>query len=150
MSGERLQFVSLDMSDIEHRQVIDSLGKSSSYLGNLKEYQFHSNPEQITGNDYLVKDGENYIGYLGLSDTVSTAFGRTVSIYYSVLENFYGHRYGKRILEDTISYLKENTDVDILIANVDNTNVHGLRTIELANFCKVLEDDEETQYHRHL
>ena len=102
------------------------------------------------GYNYLVKSQEGIIGYLGLSHIVDTIKGKTISIYYAVRSEYYGKGYGKLILNEISQILKLQNNVDIVIANVDNTNIYGLKTIEAAAFKRMeeLSDEEETQFHK--
>ena len=78
--------------------------------------------------------------------------GKTVSLYYAVRKKYYGKGYGCLILDEITQILKENTLIDCIVANVNNQNTFGIRTIERANFKQVseLSDDEEIQYHKYL
>ena len=92
------------------------------------------------------------IGYVGLSPKIETALGKTISIYYAILKEYYGKGYGQLILNEISLILKKQEDVALIIANVDNTNMHGLKTIQAAGFNKIpeLSDEEETQFHKPL
>lgn len=104
------------------------------------------------GYNYLVKNRERIIGYVGLSGIIDTPIGKTVSIYYAILKEYYGKGYGKLIVNEIALILKKQNNVDLIIANVDNTNIHGLKTIKSANFKQIpeLSDEEETQFHKKL
>ena len=54
------------------------------------------------------------------------------------------------MLEEILHILKENTDLQVLIANVDKTNHYSLNTVAKAGFIATYEDDEDIQFQRYV
>ena len=136
----------------EHMLILSQIKTETPYLGDLTNYDFQSKVKGITGKNYFVENNGEIIGYIGLSEEIDTSIGKTVSLYYAVRKKYYGKGYGCLILDEITQILKENTLIDCIVANVNNQNTFGIRTIERANFKQVseLSDDEEIQYHKYL
>ena len=132
--------------------ILSQIKTETPYLGDLTNYDFQSKVKGITGKNYFVENNGEIIGYIGLSEDIDTSIGKTVSLYYAVRKKYYGKGYGCLILDEITQILKENTLIDCIVANVNNQNTFGIRTIERANFKQVseLSDDEEIQYHKYL
>lgn len=132
--------------------ILSQIKTETPYLGDLTNYDFQSKVKGITGKNYFVENNGEIIGYIGLSEEIDTSIGKTVSLYYAVRKKYYGKGYGCLILDEITQILKENTLIDCIVANVNNQNTFGIRTIERANFKQVseLSDDEEIQYHKYL
>ncbi len=149
--GETLTFETIDPSNLSHQKALHALSKSGGdYLGNLSTAVMNQREDKITGNDYLVLSMDKIIGYLGLSAEVETSIGKTSSLYYGVLESEYGKGYGSKMLKEILPILKENTDLKVLIANVDKTNHYSLNTVAKAGFVAAFEDEEDIQFQRHV
>ncbi len=150
MKGQYLEFIKIENDNKMHYNILKEIANSTPYLGNLEHYT--NNDNERGGYNYLVKNRERIIGYVGLSGIIDTPIGKTVSIYYAILKEYYGKGYGKLIVNEIALILKKQNNVDLIIANVDNTNIHGLKTIKSANFKQIpeLSDEEETQFHKKL
>ena len=120
MKGQYLEFIKIENDN--EMYILKEIASSTPYLGNLENY---TNNIDVSGGgyNYLVKSQEGIIGYLGLSPIVDTIKGKTISIYYAVRSEYYGKGYGKLILNEISQILKLQNNVDIVIANVDNTNI---------------------------
>lgn len=152
MQGKELYFYDINTKNEEHLLILSEINKETSYLGNLTNYNFSNSGKGITGKNYLVNHKGLIIGYVVLSEEIDTSIGKVTSIYYAVLQKYYGQGYGCLILDEITEILKNNTLIDYVIANVDQQNTFGIRTIERANFHHMLEfsDEEENQYHKNL
>lgn len=143
----KLKFIKVDINNQEYINALKKVAESSTFLGNVHNYNFLSNEYDFFGNDYLVSIDDNAVGYLGISSIVETftEVGNTVTIYYGIGKEYYGNGYGKKILEATIEELT-NSEVNTIFAFVDVDNTHGLMTIEKANFETFINYDDEIQY----
>ena len=141
-----LRFIPVDKNNIKHNKLLESISASTQYLGDITKYNFHHNHNNIYGNDFIVCKDNEPIGYLGVTDKVETPKGSTVSIYYAIAPTYYGNGYGKKIVDTTCIALSTTKDVDYVIANVDNSNTMGIRTIEKCSFNKLNTYDDESQY----
>ncbi len=153
MKGKYLEFIKIENENIIHQKILQDISSTTPYLGDLNAYNKNEIANDIFGNGYLVLAENKIIGYLGLGMEVKIADGRkAVSVYYGILKKYYGHGFGKLILNEISFILCKETDIDILIANVDNSNSFGKKTIESAEFTMIKEysDEDETQYHRYL
>lgn len=152
MQGKKLNFYKIQPENSEHMLILSQIKTETPYLGDLTNYDFQSKVKGITGKNYFVENNGEIIGYIGLSEEIDTSIGKTVSLYYAVRKKYYGKGYGCLILDEITQILKENTLIDCIVANVNNQNTFGIRTIERANFKQVseLSDDEEIQYHKYL
>ncbi|MCI8394394.1 MAG: GNAT family N-acetyltransferase [Bacilli bacterium] len=152
MRGKELIFIKIEIENKAHTDVLSEITNETSFLGDLSQYNLNQSNQEIAGNNYLIFHNGNTIGYLGLSEAIETRIGKSVSIYYAVRKSCYGHHYGQLILDEVTEILKEQTDIDVIIANVNNKNEYGIKTIERANFKQIseLSDDEEKQYHKYI
>ena len=150
MKGQYLDFIKIEKNNSLHQKILSSISHSTPYLGSLNSYNCIGEKDTITGNDYLVVMKEHIIGYVGFSPEIETLLGKTTSIYYGILEEYYGQGLGKLILKEVSLILKTETDINVLIANVNNSNSFGIKTIESAEFHFVpeLSDEEDKQYHK--
>lgn len=141
-----LKFIPVDEQNIKHNRLLESISSTTQYLGDITKYRFNHNPNHIYGNDFIVCRDDELIGYLGVTNKVDTKKGSIVSIYYAIDSKFYGNGYGKNIVDTVCIVLSTAKDIDYVIANVDNSNENGIRTIEKCNFNKLNVYDDETQY----
>lgn len=119
MQGKELYFYDINTKNEEHLLILSEINKETSYLGNLTNYNFSNSGKGITGKNYLVNHKGSIIGYVGLSEEIDTSIGKVTSIYYAVLQKYYGQGYGCLILDEITEILKNNTLIDYVIANVD-------------------------------
>ena len=141
-----LKFVPVDVQNIKHLELLKTISNSTQFLGDVTKYKFHHNPNNIYGNDFIVLDDSEIIGYLGLTDKVETSMGNTTSIYLALDPRFYGNGYAKRIVDVVKLELSKSRDIDYIVADVNVLNSNGKKSIIKCGFTEIGGDDEENQY----
>lgn len=141
-----MRFIPINKNNRKHMEVLEGISKSTSFLGNLENYTVAQNDKHFYGNDFIVEIDDNLVGYIGITDLIETRVGNTVSIYYGILEKYYGNGYGKKIIMNTKKLLQTEGNIDFIIANVDVNNEMGIKTIEKCDFKVNNNFDDEIQY----
>lgn len=96
------------------------------------------------GHGFIIKDGETYIGYVGIGEYYSDE--KCVYLRYGIDKEVVGNGYGKKILSEITEYTFLNyPDVEKIKLKIDRANIPSLKT---ANSCgyKWLSDDFYIKY----
>lgn len=140
-----LELKTIDYSNNEHLTFLKKLMKSSnmSYLWNLADPGLASNK---LGNNYIVLKGTEKLGYLGISDITEAVNGRTVSIYYAILEEFRGQKYGEQLVKVLSNHLLGTGKVDCIVAQVDINNTASQHVLMNNGYQVIYQDTEDMKF----
>lgn len=140
-----LELKAIDYSNNEHLAFLKELMKSSnmSYLWDLADASLASNQ---LGSNYIVLKGTEKIGYLGVSDITEAVNGRTVSIYYAILEKYRGKKYGEQLVKVLSNHLLSTGKVDCIIAQVDTKNTASQHVLMNSGYQVIYQDDEDMKF----
>ena len=137
-----LKLEKIDYYNKEHLEFLKELMKSQdiSYLWDLSDSSLDNNQNT---NNYLVLNEEfQKVGYLNFSNPTEAFYGKTVSLYYAIIESFRGKSYGKRTIEETSEWLFSEEEIDCIVAQVDVDNVHSIKTVTKAGMDLVNTSEE--------
>lgn len=142
---ETLKLEKINYDDKEHLYFLKDMcsSKDIKYLWDLSNKDLLNNKNV---DNYIVVDNDNKIGYINISDIVDGRFGKTVSIYYAVLESYRGNNYGKKIVSEVNDWLINVRKVDCIIAQVDRENIHSNLVLNKTDMNVIMENEDYTTF----
>lgn len=140
-----LDTINLEKIDYENKRHLEYLkelmqSKDINYLWDLSDERLLNN--QNDGKYIVINDTNDYIGYLNISNPTEARYGKTVSLYYAVKEEYRGKQYGKLIIEEASDWLFNNQGIDCIVAQVDISNTPSIKTLTKAGMTSVSKDEE--------
>ncbi|MBE6147261.1 MAG: GNAT family N-acetyltransferase [Firmicutes bacterium] len=141
-----LKLEEIDYDNKEHLLFLKELMKSQdiSYLWDLSDKTLANN--QNTNNYLVINEEDKRIGYLNLSEPTDAFYGKTVSLYYAIIESFRGREYGKKTVEEASEWLFNEKEIDCIVAQADVENIHSIRTLTKAGMDLVNKGEEYTTF----
>ena len=145
MEIESFKLDKIDYNNKEHLSFLKELMKSSnmSYLWDLANANLDTNR---LGNNYIVLKENEKIGYIGISEVTEAVNGKTVSIYYAILEKYRGKKYGEKLVKVISNYLLNTGKVDCIVAQVDINNKASQHVLINNGYNKIYEDEEDMKF----
>ena len=140
-----LKLDKINYEDKEHLYFLKDMCKSKDikYLWDLSDESLINNKND---DNYIVIDKDNMVGYINISDYIDGRMGKTVSIYYGVLEKFRGKGYGKKIVTEINDWLINERNIDCIIAQVNRNNIYSNLVLNKAGMDIVMENDDYTTF----
>ena len=137
----QLQTLNLTRYDEKYEKLKTELenGASSSRFINQIAQRLDSSiysKENIFQSAFVVLDGDVPLGYLYISSNLNDE----VFLEYSILKDFRGKGYGKKLLNEISDYLFVNHNIRSIRADVDPSNKNSMMLLES---CGYIFDEEE-------
>ena len=146
MSNEELILERIDYENKEHLLFLKEIMKSSGmdYLWNISDNELIINKNK---DKFIVLNNEKEkIGYINISDITDAYFGKTVSIYYAIIETKRKQNYGIKLVGQISKNLLSLRMVDCIVAQVDIKNVASQKLLLKSGYNKVYEDDSDIKF----
>ena len=146
MNLESLELEKIDYKKVEHLEFLKLLMNSTSidYLWDISDGNLSVN---LNENSFIVlNDSKQKIGYLNISDITEAIYGKTVSIYYAIEENYRGKGYGKKLVKEISHYLFNEKGMDCIVAQVARDNIPSQVILSRNGYRKVFEDEDNTKF----
>lgn len=138
----------VDYSNKQHLLFLKELMKSSDmdYLWDISDENLVLNNND--GRFIVVNSEKEKVGYINISDETDAYFGKTVSVYYAIIESKRGKHYGTMVMNQITNYLFYDRNIDCIVAQVDLRNKGSQKVLINNGYNKLYEDSKDYKFYR--